>query len=156
MLKAIQKMVTPLMMMGWSLYYFLEVSKQNPQSQYLIRPVFYAVVLLFFLIMGGEFRRLKAERQTQGEGGAGVKLDEKTKKELEVLGVFVGGAALYLLLLPYVGFIIATPVFLLAAFLYLKSSKITAAILAVGLTAFIYIAFKILLGVPLPAGLLGI
>lgn len=146
----IQRLVAPVLMFGWSLYYFMQVSHQKPQSQYLIRPVFYVVTLLFAVIVYREVRAWHAEHTTDGSKS---KLESK---EVAVVATLVGGSALYLFLLPYAGFLCLTPVFLALAFRYLKASWRSTLLLAVGLTAFVYIVFDVLLGVPLPAGLLKI
>jgi putative tricarboxylic transport membrane protein len=61
---------------------------------------------------------------------------------------------LYLLVLEYAGYVIATPVFLFAVVSALGGGRGRAAIAALALTAGIWLVFGVLLKVPLPDGTL--
>ena len=150
MFSLFQRMVAPLLMFGWSVYYFLQFSKQKVDSQYLIRPVFYIVAILFLVISFREFRAWQKEHKS--EDGAKSKL---SRHEVVVVATLIGGSSAYLFLLPYIGFVLLTPLVLLAAFRYLKAGWLSSCLLSVGLTAFVYVVFDLLLSVPLPSGFLG-
>lgn len=60
----------------------------------------------------------------------------------------------YAKLLDYVGFLSDTSVFLFAAMVTLGINFRTALLLSVGLTAIVYLVFRVLLHVPLPRGVL--
>lgn len=147
MKRLVQQLAPAILMMTWCTYYFVQVSQQKPESQLMIRPVYFVLCVLFALIVLNEIRKARAE---------GTAEKKKTAKDFKGMLIFVSGTAVYLFLMPIVGFVITTPIFLLMAFVYLKSSRKMAVVLAVLLTAFVYVAFKVLLGVPLPAGFLGI
>lgn len=154
--KVITSLAPALLMMAWCTYYFAQVSQQSADSQRLIRPIYYVLCVLFVVMLINAIRQARAEASAKSEAQSEKKAvkDAKYYKELKIMVIFVVGTGLYLLALPRLGFIISTPIFLFAAFLYLKSDKKTAVILAVLLTAFAYIVFKMLLNVPLPAGIL--
>lgn len=147
MLNLFQRLITPLLMMGWSITYYMQFSKQKAESQLLIRPVFWIVAVLFAIVCCREIAEWKSKRTK-------VSSDKSGYEEVKIVATLIGGPAVYLLLLPYIGFVILTPVFLAIAFIYLKASRKKAIILAFGLTAFVYVTFKVLLNVPLPSGLL--
>lgn len=148
----IAKLMTPILMIAWATYYFAQVSQQNPQSQLLIKPVFYMVCVLFVVIT---IKEVMVYRNEKAEGTENEHMKKITKGLKEML-ILAAGTAMYFSLLKLVGFVILTPLFLFAAFLYLGATKRMAGILAVCLTAFVYVSFKILLAVPLPAGFLGL
>jgi len=60
----------------------------------------------------------------------------------------------YFLMMKYLGFFSATIVFMIASLLFLRVKPIPAAITVVAITALIYLAFVVFLGVRLPKGLL--
>ena len=60
----------------------------------------------------------------------------------------------YLLMMKFLGFFVATIVFMIAALLYLGVPKVHTAIAVVAINLLVYFAFVQFLGVKLPAGLL--
>ncbi len=72
------------------------------------------------------------------------------KQFFPVLAMVIG----YLVLMYFVGFYIATLVFMVACLLYLKVPKLHIAITTVVILALVYCAFTLFLRVKLPAGLL--
>lgn len=61
---------------------------------------------------------------------------------------------LYLMALKYLGYVLATPIFLFAVVVTLGGGRKLAGIAAIGLTAAIWLIFGLVLKVPLPNGLL--
>lgn len=62
-----------------------------------------------------------------------------------------GGIVVYVLLLPYLGFLIATPLGLFASMILLGRDKILTKLITAGVTTFLlYGSFHLLLQVPLP------
>jgi len=72
------------------------------------------------------------------------------------IGVFVSLILAYVLTIVPLGYFIATPVFLIGSFLFLRSTKMHWILaIAVGFTAFVYLLFVLFLHMPVPMGLLG-
>ena len=63
-------------------------------------------------------------------------------------------AIVYLIMMKYLGFFVATIVFMIAVLAYLRVPRVQAAIAVVGINLLVYLAFAQFLGVKLPAGLL--
>ena len=75
------------------------------------------------------------------------------KHNVLVLIGMVAWTALYYYVFESLGYLIATPVFLLGLVSYFNRRKyLTNVLVAVGFTAVVYLLFSILLGVPLPSG----
>ena len=78
-----------------------------------------------------------------------------TKAQLKPVSVFIGIGILYILLLPYLGVIIATPLCLTVYFWYFELRNwIWIAALSIGTTLIVYLCFAKLMMVPLPMGFL--
>ena len=60
----------------------------------------------------------------------------------------------YLVMMKYLGFFVATIVFMVAVLAYLRVPKVHAAVAVVAINLLVYLAFVQFLGVKLPAGLL--
>lgn len=81
--------------------------------------------------------------------------DRSSKPDGPLLGVIMVIALMfvYLLLFTWIGFLISTPIVVLAFLLYVKVKKWSSLIaLPAGVTLFIYLLFVKFLGVPLPIG----
>jgi len=61
---------------------------------------------------------------------------------------------IYLVMVKYIGFFVATIVFMIAVLAFLRVPKVHAAIAVVAINLLVYLAFVQFLGVKLPAGLL--
>lgn len=123
-------------------------------------PMLIGSLLSIFAIVNitGAIRSLQATREN---------VDENTLEEVEIVtdfksyirknrvGVAFGMMVIYYLLLLYFGFIISTVLFLPAMLYLLEYRKpIRMLLVTVFGIAFLYIAFKVLLGVPLPQGII--
>lgn len=144
MMGLFRKLVAPFIMIAWATYYFIEVSNQAEQSQYLIRPVYWLSVILCLIIAAKEVVRYRKQ-----EDGESTKQDD-----VKPMLISISAIVAYLILMRVVGFLMSSLVFLFVAFSYVRVSKAKAAIFSALLTVAIYACFKIFLGVPLPAGIL--
>ena len=68
--------------------------------------------------------------------------------------VCLTASIIYLVMMKYLGFFIATIVFMIAVLAYLRVPRVHAAIAVVAINLLVYLAFVQFLGVKLPAGLL--
>jgi len=164
-IKLIKKLLTPTIMMGWALYYFLEIQGKKFSAGLFIRPVFWIMLALYLVILWMDIRDWREEKHNQAAAISQADEDEKLsmqakaaagKADLQRTIVCVSSAVAYVFLLPFLGFLISTIVFLFGLFCWLKAPNkpaafILAAVVAVGM----YALFKIGLKVPLPTGFLG-
>lgn len=162
MVRLIKKLFIPTVIFAWAVCYYVEILGKKASAGYFIKPVFWIMAALYVIIAAKDTKiwlddRKKAEvrpkdMETKAAGSAG-----KTKDvELVQMAVCVGSAAVYLLVMPYLGFIIATVLILFGMFCWLKApNKLGALALAVIVTAGMYALFKFGLKVPLYAGIFG-
>ena len=66
------------------------------------------------------------------------------------IAAMAAAGVLYVVVLPVLGFYVATPLFLVPVLLLLRASWVTAVGVAAGFVGFIFLVFDRLLGVPLP------
>ena len=78
-----------------------------------------------------------------------------TAEQLKPVCVFIGIGIVYIVLLPYLGVLVATPLCLTVYFWYFELRKwIWVAALSIGTTIIVYLCFAKLMMVPLPMGFL--
>ena len=103
--------------------------------------------ILAILLMVGSLLRQKS--------GAAESRVPINKEQLKPVLVFIGIGLLYIISLPLLGVIVATPVCLMVYFWYFDLRKwVWVLLLSIGITAVIYICFEKLMMVPLPLGFL--
>ena len=110
-------------------------------------PKAFPIGLSALLVLGGlvEFFKKKAEKSTnEAQAGMG-------KYVLMLLAAF----ALYVLLLPWLGFALSTAIMATTMMMLLGNSWKAAVTLTVSLIIIIYFLFVVLFKVPLPGGVLG-
>ena len=140
-MQLIQRLGPPFLILLWSLSYFFEIHDQGTQDQMLIRPVFYIMVILFIVNAITDFIELKKNNTDS------FSISDGTQKIL----CYVVAVACYILILPYMGFIVASIIFLLGS-LYLLGVRKKSMLLGlpIVMSMFLYIMFVELLQVPLP------
>ncbi|MDR2819798.1 MAG: tripartite tricarboxylate transporter permease [Desulfovibrio sp.] len=113
-------------------------------------------ILLFIVLLGGYilFNGLKQRRKNAGKT---MKSDEEPVAFRRV-GVIVFTSAAYIVLVPVLGFYAASALFLFCSAMILNDTKVSALLSACLLTAImclaVWLGFSVLLGVPVPGGLL--
>lgn len=161
--KLIKKLITPTLIMIWALYYFVEIQGKQASAGLFIRPVFWVMLALYILILWMDIRDWREQRRTREE--TEVSEEERQAAETKAAAeradlrrtvVCVAGAVAYVVLMPFLGFLISTAAFLFVMFCWLKApNKVAALFLAAAVAAGMYLLFKIGLKVPLPTGFLG-
>jgi hypothetical protein len=127
--------------------FVLSASFPKPHEAQLGAAVFPRIVALILAVVGVYI----AFRALEKKSNATVDINNAKKVFLSFLILL-----LYGLFLKKVGFIILTPIFIVALFALMKFSNIVINLLtSILTTAGIYIVFRILLSVPLPEGILG-
>lgn len=111
----------------------------------------FTIVLLFGLTTVYLLQMLMNARKHGVESGV-----DKVFDGFQIVQFFVclGLVIIYLLMMKFLGFFVATIVFMIAALLYLGVPKVHTAIAVVAINLLVYFAFVQFLGVKLPAGLL--
>ena len=83
-------------------------------------------------------------------------IEPRTKDEKHLVLVMIGmvvWSGLYYYVFEMLGYLLATPLFLLGLLSYFNQRKyLTNVLVALGFTGIVYLLFSILLGVPLPSG----
>lgn len=160
----IKRLALPAMVLIWSASYFIEVSGYSKKNQYLIKPVFIAMVLLFIVNTITDVREWKKEQREKKElyqeaAGRSPDMTGPTAEEKQTLlrSFFVVlSMAVYIVVMPYLGFVISTIVLVVFLLALMQVRKpIPMILLPVLLTGVLYAAFKMGLHIPLPAGFLG-
>lgn len=145
-MKFILRLIPLLTMMGWSVYYYIDTLKNGEEAGYLTKPVFYVITVLFVVILRGEFSHWQHNKIKERT------LSEKDKGRLEKMLICAGGSAVYLIALPYVGFLLSTTLFLSIGFVWLGVPKCRALLTGLFFSATVYGLFKYALAVPLSNG----
>jgi putative tricarboxylic transport membrane protein len=121
-----------------------------PRAAYQMPRIFIVLILLLSVLMIVERIVVLRKRPSDEKGdGASAKLSP----------VRIAGFILlifgYIVTISPLGYFLATPGFLVATFLFLRSTKMRwIAAIAVGFTVFVYLLFVLFLHMPVPMGLL--
>lgn len=140
--------------------YLNEVLAKSKEAAALIKPVYIAMCLCFAVILVQEIMAFRKEIIIQEtDPDLAEKSDRKAseeKKEIITVCICAAAMAVYLAALKYIGFCIPTAILLTAGFEFMKNHRLwLSALLAVIITAALFVVFHILLSVPLPQGFMG-
>lgn len=150
MYKIIASLFVPSIVLILSIAYYMESLNVDPIDKLLIKPTCMLIVLFYIYFVYVECRRLRKDKdQSEKPRRTNTKMPYK---ELAVLAM----TALYVLIIQYLGFVVTSVVFM-ACMLYLLNvrNKLVIACFSITSSALLYFAFKVVLMVPLPGGLLG-
>ena len=145
----LKKITIPALMMVWCTYFIADAGSPSKKGNTFVWAVYILLLAVFAVELFNEFRRARAETQAQQHS-------DREKKDYSGLirsAALFGGTLVYIFVMPYLGFLISTLVYLFVMFLFLNAkNKLVVALASVALTALMWVAFDYLLGVPLPAG----
>lgn len=150
MYKIIASLFVPSMVLILSIAYYMESLNVDHIDKLLIKPTCMLIVLFYIYFVYVECRRLRKDKdQSEKLRRTNTKMPYK---ELAILVM----TALYVLIIQYLGFVVTSVVFM-ACMLYLLNvrNKLVIACFSITSSALLYFAFKVVLMVPLPGGLLG-
>ncbi|MGE5247267.1 MAG: tripartite tricarboxylate transporter TctB family protein [Verrucomicrobiota bacterium] len=145
---------------------FLVDTFHMPRAAYQMPRIFIALILLLSVLMIVEqaLQTRKRSSETNGNGasesngnnGSGNNGDPPPPELSPVrIVVFVALIFAYIMTINPLGYFIATPAFLVATLVFLRSTKLPwVAAIAVGFTGFVYLLFVLFLHMPVPMGLL--
>lgn len=149
----IKRLAIPAIVLLWSATYFIEVAGYSKKNQYLIKPVFIVMVILFAVNTFTDIREWKRERE---ENKGALQISQEEKQVLFKSFLVVVSMAVYVIVMPHLGFIITTAVLLAVLLLVMQVKKpLPYILLPLIVTGILYAVFKIGLHIPLPAGFLG-
>lgn len=149
----IKRLAIPAIVLLWSATYFIEVAGYSKKNQYLIKPVFIVMVVLFVVNTFTDIREWKRERE---ENKGALQISQEEKQVLFKSFLVVVSMAVYVIVMPHLGFIITTAVLLAVLLLIMQVKKpLPYILLPLIVTGILYAVFKLGLHIPLPAGFLG-
>ena len=127
--------------LGISAFFFYN-SRNLPNSAALFPRLIAALVALFSVLMAAQAH--KAEKPAEEPG-----------QEIHATLCFTVTIAVYIYLIPILGFFIITPIYIVFTYMYLKAANFfAAAAIGVLFSAFIYALFVGFLKLPVPLGLM--
>lgn len=149
----IKRLAIPAIVLLWSATYFLEVAEYSKKNQYLIKPVFIVMVILFAVNTFTDIREWKMERK---KNKGALQISQEEKQVLFKSLLVVVSMTVYVIVVPYFGFIITTVVLMTVLLLIMQVKKsMSYILLPLVVTGILYAVFKIGLRIPLPVGFLG-
>lgn len=150
MIKLIQRIALSVVTMGWAIWYLADTASRSEKAVLLIRPVVFVMFALFLINVYRDYKKWSAE-----SAGKPATFEFATTKEVKTAFLCFGAAAVYILLMSVLGFILSTAFFLAGAFMVLKAKPVPSVIVSVTMTCLLYVTFDILLKMPMPTGFLG-
>ena len=156
-----KEMILPTVLLILATLYYAQVTQLgNPKNYIMIRPVYFGLVLLY--VINAVMDYLDCRKELAAGTGAAKEAAEKQHTEfldqpLVRIVLLFAAMALFALLLSTLGFLISG-FLLIAAIMGIMRVKgwwqyLVFPLLAV---AALYLIFKVALGIPLPAGILGL
>ncbi len=145
MIGYIRKLAVPTLILAWATHYFAEVCRKPAEAQVLIRPAYYLLLALYLLICYTEYKAFR------GEASSRESIGKKLRDERALFCIALSG--LYVAVVPYIGFLTATTIFLTLAFCRLGARrKVVAVVAALSFTLAAFWLFGSVFSVPLPMG----
>lgn len=127
-----------------SVYFFVEAHNMPATASFFPKILAVLVALFSILMIAGAVR--DAKKINPAEEGA-------EKINLTRVAAFVAGIALYIYFIPKVGYFIATPLFMIMMYAYLRAISLWKSIvISVCFSVFIYCLFVWFLKLPIPLG----
>lgn len=149
-LQIVQRVGIPFILLFMAFMYFMEVRGHKAQDLMLIKPVFYMMVVLFFINTATDLRDIVRNRDKEAAAETGE------RRSLKTILSFAGLAVLLVAALPYVGFLISSTVFIfLALSMFKVNKKEILYLMPICVSVILWALFEHGFGVELPVGLLG-
>ncbi|MFD1849577.1 tripartite tricarboxylate transporter TctB family protein [Oceanobacillus bengalensis] len=142
-----------------STFSFRQMSASKIGSDFLPQVVAIGLFILSIILFINAFVGWRKEKKLAEETVATETKEKKEKISYTLVFISLGLMAVYLVLIPILGFLIATSVYLFVQ-IYLiapedKKSIIKFAVVSILISAFVYFVFKNVFYLMLPAGILG-
>ena len=144
-----QRIGIPFVLLCLATLYFLEVRGGKAQDMMLIGPVYYLMVVLFFINAATDLRDILRER---GKEAAASKEGDSLKRILS----FGGLAILLVIILPWAGFLVSATLFVFATLMLFEvENKTLLYVMPIVVPLTLYALFEYAFGVELPTGVFG-
>lgn len=142
----IKKMTIPTVVLLWSIMYVVETSSNSNRDVLLIRPLAILIAITYLIIFFKEYIHSKIRDSSEN-------MPFISTKEIKILLLMI----IYIFVIKYLGFVLTSFLSMLAMLYILDVRKIRHLLIFSSVsTVILYIAFKVILMVPLPSGLLGL
>ena len=156
----VNRLMAPSLIFLFVLIYYFEVRDLSESNLLLIKPIFWIMVVLFPVVVLMEIKKWKNTAIEQADEPEGeTDFDENYELKSKVtpkLLIYMASIALYLFLLPYLGFILVSFLFLPSLMYALGTKNIKLLVLIpIIVIAVVYLLFDTWLGIPLPKGFFG-
>ena len=155
--KLLSPLFVPTMVVAFSIAYYMESWEVTSNNKLLIKPICFLIVLLYIYFIYQEYTKQKLEIKQEKSSNVERTAISPHQIMLSKSVIIVVMTGIYVLLIQYLGFII-TSIMFMGGMLYTLNvkNKWIIAIYSVLSTIILYFAFKIILMVPLPTGILSI
>lgn len=146
----------PTMVLILSIAYYIESWNVDTINKLLIKPTCFLIIVIYLFFVYKEFHKHKKLATQQGEQNAQA-ASNAVSCQVQYKSVFIiGMTAIYVLVVQYLGFILTSVIFMGTMLYVLNVRKKWIVIsFSVASTVILYFAFKTILMVPLPSGILG-
>jgi putative tricarboxylic transport membrane protein len=135
------------------IFYFNSLSL-TPAGYQLPRIIITVIILLSIAMFIESYRNYKKPvilNKSEEENNSGE--EEPSKINYKRTIIFILMISVYVLSIKPLGYFVITPIYVIAAYLYLKAARLrTILAISIGFTAFVYILFVVLLKLPIPIG----
>lgn len=140
----------------FALLYLYEIgSLKNPQDKLLVNPVIWIMVILYPIILWQEWRQFKQSKSEEETAEDDKESADTSAKLTKKIFFFMLSTFGYLILMNYFGFFIMTILYMpLLMWILGTKSKWTLIILPIVTTVVLFVLFDLVLGIPLPQGVL--
>ncbi len=144
--------IASIMAIIFSAVLYLETLSMSRAAYQLPRILIVIIILLAIAMYAEEYYKSKKKKGQSGTEAVVKQPEDKYEKiHYDRIAVFVTAITAYIFSIKILGYFIVTPLFIIGIFRYLKSVKMsTAVVIAVGFTGFIYLLFIRFLHLPIP------
>lgn len=135
----------------FSIVFYLNTFKLT-RAGYLMPRILIVIIILLSVAMVVE-AYFKEKRELKVSAESSEENEDTAKTNYVRVIVFTLLIALYIYSIKPIGYFIATPIYVIAAYLYLKATSFKYILLvSLGFTAFVYVLFVVFLKLPIPLG----
>lgn len=156
--KHLMNLFVPTLVVIWSFMYWMSVYHVSSHNKLLIRPICILMFTVYLYFVFSEYvayqREIKSHAADVIDASDCAKGESKKIPVKEI--VIIALVAVYLLIVPYLGFVLTSFAFM-GCMLYILDVRAWRVIIAFSsiCTGVLYLAFKVILMVPLPGGFMG-
>lgn len=145
----VKHVIAALLAILLAVIFYLNSFSLPPAGYQLPRILVVIIILLSVLMVIEEYKNQKKDNKKSKEEG------EKEFIEYKRVFIFTALIMAYIFTIKPLGYFIATPIYIIVTYLFLKATSIKNILLiAFSFTIFVYLLFAVLLKLPVPLGLM--